>query len=194
MALIPMVIEESPRGERSFDIYSRLLRDRIIMLQGEINEPMANTIIAQMLFLESENPNADISLYIQSPGGSVYAGLSILDTMRYIKPNVATIGMGMVASMASILLAAGAKGKRSVLPNTRVMIHQPHGGAQGQVTDIQIVAQQYQELKELGVRLLSEFTGQPEKKLAADMERDNYMKAEDAKKYGLVDNVLLRNK
>ncbi|MDE5615586.1 MAG: ATP-dependent Clp protease proteolytic subunit [Alphaproteobacteria bacterium] len=192
MALIPMVIEESPRGERSFDIYSRLLRDRIIMLQGEINEPMANTIIAQMLFLESENPNADISLYIQSPGGSVYAGLSILDTMRYIKPNVATIGMGMVASMASILLAAGEKGKRSVLLNTRVMIHQPHGGAQGQVTDIQIVAQQYQELKELGVKLLSEFTGQPEKKLAADMERDNYMKAEDAKKYGLVDNVLIR--
>ncbi len=192
MALIPMVIEESPRGERSFDIYSRLLRDRIIMLQGEINEPMANTIIAQMLFLESENPNADISLYIQSPGGSVYAGLSILDTMRYIKPNVATIGMGMVASMASILLAAGEKGKRSVLTNTRVMIHQPHGGAQGQVTDIQIVAKQYQELKELGVKLLSEFTGQPEKKLAADMERDNYMRADEAQKYGLVDNVLVR--
>lgn len=192
MALIPMVIEESPRGERSFDIYSRLLRDRIIMLQGEINEAMANTIIAQMLFLESENPNADISLYIQSPGGSVYAGLSILDTMRYIKPKVATIGMGMVASMASILLAAGEKGKRSVLPNARVMIHQPHGGAQGQVTDIQIVAKEYQELKELGVKLLSEFTGQSEKTLAADMERDNYMKAAEAKKYGLVDNVLER--
>jgi len=194
MALIPMVIEESPRGERSFDIYSRLLRDRIIMLQGEINEAMANTIIAQMLFLESENPNADISLYIQSPGGSVYAGLSILDTMRYIKPNVATIGMGMVASMASILLAAGEKGKRSVLPNARVMIHQPHGGAQGQVTDIQIVAKEYQELKELGTKLLAEFTGQSESKLAADMERDNYMKADEAKKYGLVDNVLERNK
>ncbi|MBD5400916.1 ATP-dependent Clp protease proteolytic subunit [bacterium] len=192
MALIPMVIEESPRGERSFDIYSRLLRDRIIMLQGEINEAMANTIIAQMLFLESENPNADISLYIQSPGGSVYAGLSILDTMRYIKPNVATIGMGMVASMASILLAAGEKGKRSVLPNARVMIHQPHGGAQGQVTDIQIVAKEYQELKELGTKLLAEFSGQPVEKLAADMERDNYMKAEEAKEYGLVDNVLVR--
>lgn len=192
MALIPMVIEESPRGERSFDIYSRLLRDRIIMLQGEINEAMANTIIAQMLFLESENPNADISLYIQSPGGSVYAGLSILDTMRYIKPNVATIGMGMVASMASILLAAGEKGKRSVLPNARVMIHQPHGGAQGQVTDIQIVAKEYQELKELGTKLLAEFSGQPVEKLAADMERDNYMKAEEAKAYGLVDNVLVR--
>ena len=192
MALIPMVIEESPRVERSFDIYSRLLRDRIIMLQGEINEAMANTIIAQMLFLESENPNADISLYIQSPGGSVYAGLSILDTMRYIKPSVATIGMGMVASMASILLAAGEKGKRSVLPNARVMIHQPHGGAQGQVTDIQIVAKEYQELKELGTKLLAEFSGQPVEKLAADMERDNYMKAEEACKYGLVDNVLVR--
>lgn len=187
-----MVIEESPRGERSFDIYSRLLRDRIIMLQGEINESMANTIIAQMLFLESENPNADISLYIQSPGGSVYAGLAILDTMRYIKPNVATIGMGMVASMASILLAAGEKGKRSGLPNTKVMIHQPHGGTQGQVTDIQIVAREYQELKELSIKLLSEFSGQTEKKLAADMERDNYMGAMDAKKYGLVDNVLTR--
>ncbi len=192
MALIPMVIEESPRGERSFDIYSRLLRDRIIMLQGEINENMANTIIAQMLFLESENPNADISLYIQSPGGSVYAGLAILDTMRYIKPHVATIGMGMVASMASILLAAGEKGKRSVLPNARVMIHQPHGGAQGQVTDIQIVAKEYQELKELGTQLLADFTGQKPEKLAADMERDNYMKADEAKKYGLVDNVLIR--
>lgn len=192
MSLIPMVIEESPRGERSFDIYSRLLRDRIIMLQGEINEPMANTIIAQMLFLESENPNADISLYIQSPGGSVYAGLAILDTMRYIKPNVATIGMGMVASMASILLAAGEKGKRSVLPHTKVMIHQPHGGAQGQVTDIQIVAKEYQELKELGAKLLSEFSGQPVDKLVADMERDNYMCAADAKAYGLVDNILER--
>lgn len=192
MSLIPMVIEESPRGERSFDIYSRLLRDRIIMLQGEINEPMANTIIAQMLFLESENPNADISLYIQSPGGSVYAGLAILDTMRYIKPNVATIGMGMVASMASILLAAGEKGKRSVLPHTKVMIHQPHGGAQGQVTDIQIVAKEYQELKELGAKLLSEFSGQPVEKLVADMERDNYLCATAAKDYGLVDNVLVR--
>lgn len=192
MALIPMVIEESPRGERSFDIYSRLLRDRIIMLQGEINETMANTIIAQMLFLESENPNADISLYIQSPGGSVYAGLAILDTMRYIKPNVATIGMGMVASMASILLAAGEKGKRSLLPNTRVMIHQPLGGAQGQVTDIEIVTKQLLELKGLSIKLLSEFSGQTEKKLAADMERDNYMKAEEAKAYGLVDNVLVR--
>lgn len=192
MALIPMVIEESPRGERSFDIYSRLLRDRIVMLQGEINETMANTIIAQLLFLESENPNADISLYIQSPGGSVYAGLAILDTMRYIKPNVATIGMGMVASMASILLAAGAKGKRSVLPNTRVMIHQPLGGAQGQATDVEIMTKQLLEIKGLSIKLLAEFTGQTEKKLAVDMERDNYMKADEAKKYGLVDNILVR--
>ncbi len=192
MSLIPMVIEESPRGERSFDIYSRLLRDRIIMLQGEINETMANTIIAQMLFLESENPNADISLYIQSPGGGVYAGLAILDTMQYIKPNVATIGMGMVASMASILLAAGEKGKRSVLPNTRVMIHQPHGGAQGQVTDIEIIAREYQELKQRGAKLLADFSGQPVEKLIIDMERDNYMTAPQAKEYGLVDNILQR--
>ncbi len=192
MSLIPMVIEESPRGERSFDIYSRLLRDRIIMLQGEINETMANTIIAQMLFLESENPNADISLYIQSPGGVVYAGLAILDTMRYIKPNVATIGMGMVASMASILLAGGEKGKRSVLPNTRVMIHQPHGGAQGQVTDIEIITREYLDLKRLSAEMLAEFSGNSVEKLAADMERDNYMTASQAKEYGLVDNVLVR--
>lgn len=192
MSLIPMVIEESPRGERSFDIYSRLLRDRIIMLQGEVNQPMANTIIAQMLFLESENPNADISLYIQSPGGEVYAGLAILDTMKYIKPNVATIGMGMVASMASILLAAGEKGKRSVLPNTRVMIHQPLGGAQGQVTDIEIVTKQLLDLKKQSAQMLAEFSGQPVEKLLADMERDNYMTAQQAKDYGLVDNVLVR--
>ena len=192
MSLIQMVIEESPRGERSFDIYSRLLRDRIIMLQGEINQPMANTIIAQMLFLESENPNADISLYIQSPGGEVYAGLSILDTMQYIKPNVATIGMGMVASMASILLAAGEKGKRSVLPNTRVMIHQPLGGAQGQVTDIEIVTKQLLELKKQSAQMLAEFSGQPVEKLLADMERDNYMTAAQAQEYGLVDNILVR--
>ena len=190
MSLIPMVIEESPRGERSFDIYSRLLRDRIIMLQGEINATMANTIIAQMLFLESENPNADISLYIQSPGGEVYAGLAILDTMRYIKPNVATIGMGMVASMASILLAGGEKGKRSVLPNTRVMIHQPHGGAQGQVTDIEIVTREYLDLKRKSAEMLAEFSGNPVEKLVADMERDNYMTATQAREYGLVDNVL----
>ncbi|MCL2748782.1 MAG: ATP-dependent Clp protease proteolytic subunit [Alphaproteobacteria bacterium] len=190
--MIPMVIEESPRGERSFDIYSRLLRDRIIMLRGEIDSQMADTIIAQMLFLESENPNADISLYIQSPGGDVYAGLAILDTMQYIKSNVATIGMGIVASMASILLAGGEKGKRLVLPNTRIMIHQPMAGTKGQVTDMEIQVKEFSKTKETLIKMLSGFTGQKEKVLFDAMERDNYMTADEAKKFGLIDDVMIK--
>ena len=192
MALIPMVIEESPRGERSFDIYSRLLRDRIIMLQGEVNAQMANSIIAQMLFLESENPNADISLYIQSPGGDVYAGLAILDTMQHIKSKVSTIGMGQVASMASTLLAGGEKGRRLALPNARIMIHQPLAGTQGQVTDMEIHVREYSKTKEKLIKMLSEFTGQKEKTLFDAMERDNYMSAEEAKKFGLIDEVMAK--
>lgn len=192
MSLIPMVIEESPKGERSFDIYSRLLRDRIIMLQGEIEERMANVIIAQMLFLESENPNADISLYIQSPGGLVSAGLAILDTMQHIRPKVATIGMGQVASMASVLLAGGEKGKRVALPNARIMIHQPLAGTQGQVTDMEIHVREYSKTKERLIQLMSEFTGQPEKTLFDAMERDNFMNAREAMNFGLIDEILTK--
>lgn len=192
MSLIPMVIESTPKGERSFDIYSRLLRDRIVMLSGPIDSNLANTVIAQLLFLESENPNADISLYIQSPGGEVYAGLAILDAMNSIKPNVSTIGIGLVASMASILLAAGAKGKRFALPHSKIMIHQPHGGASGQVTDIQIVAKEYQTLKEEGAKILADASGQPLKKMIDAMERDNYMSAAEAKDFGLIDEILIR--
>ncbi len=192
MALIPMVIEESPRGERSFDIYSRLLRDRIIMLQGEVNSQMANTIIAQLLFLESENPNADISLYIQSPGGEVDAGRAILDTMQYIKAPVSTIGMGMVASMGSILLAAGQKGKRFALPHSRIMIHQPHGGTQGQVTDMEIQMAEFTKMKKESAKMMAEWTGKTEKELTTAMERDNYMSADEAKTFGLIDEVLVR--
>lgn len=192
MSLIPMVIEESGRGERSFDIYSRLLRDRIIMLQGEINEPVANIIIAQLLFLESENPNADISLYIQSPGGSVDAGRAILDTMRYIKSNVSTIGIGLVASMGSVLLAAGEKGKRQALPHSRIMIHQPHGGTQGQVTDMEIQLSEFSRMKKESARLMAEFTGKSEKVMFDAMERDNYMSAAEAKEFGLIDEVLTK--
>ncbi|MDR0803611.1 MAG: ATP-dependent Clp protease proteolytic subunit [Rickettsiales bacterium] len=188
--LIPHVVEETPRGERGFDIFSRLLRDRIIMLQGDIESEMANVIIAQMLLLESENPNKPISLYIQSPGGSIDAGMAILDTMNYIKSPVSTIGIGMVASMASVLLAAGERGQRFALPNTRVMIHQPHGGAQGQTTDILIQAAEIQKAKELLQKLLADYTGKPAKTLAEDMERDNYMSAPSAVKYGLIDAVL----
>jgi ATP-dependent Clp protease, protease subunit len=192
MSLIPMVIEETPKGERSFDIYSRLLRDRIIMLQGEIESDMANTIIAQLLLLESENPNADIMMYIQSPGGVVDAGFAILDTMRYIKAPVSTIGIGMVASMASILLAGGDKGKRFALPNTRIMIHQPHGGARGQITDMEIQVAEGKIAKEKSIKTLSEFTGKPEKELHDAMERDNFMSANDAKSFGLIDSILVR--
>ncbi len=192
MALIPMVIEESPRGERSFDIYSRLLRDRIIMVTGEIETNMANVIVAQLLLLESENPNADVSMYINSPGGDVSAGEAILDTMRYIKAPVSTIGMGLVASMASVLLAGGEKGKRFVLPNTSIMIHQPMAGTQGQVTDMEIQISKFKQTKELLIKQMSEFTGRKEKELFTAMERDNWMTASDAKDFGLIDGILVR--
>ena len=192
MSLVPIVIEESPKGERSFDIYSRLLRDRIVMVSGPIETNMANTIIAQLLFLESENPNADISMYINSPGGEVYAGLAIMNTMQYIKPNVTTIGMGVVASMASVLLAAGEKGKRFLLPDATVMIHQPSAGTQGMITDMEISVREGQRLKKLITQKMSEFTGRKEKELFDAMERDNWMDAEAAKKFGLVDGILTR--
>jgi len=192
MALIPMVIEETPKGERSFDIYSRLLRDRIVMLSGEIEPGMANTIIAQLLLLESENPNADIMMYVQSPGGVVDAGLAILDTMRYIKAPVSTIAMGSVASMGAVLLAAGAKGKRFALPHSRIMIHQPHGGARGQITDMEIQVAEGKKAKENLIKLLSEFTGKDGKVLFDAMERDNFMSAPEAKEFGLIDEVLER--
>ncbi|MBO4672671.1 MAG: ATP-dependent Clp protease proteolytic subunit [Alphaproteobacteria bacterium] len=192
MSLIPMVIEESPRGERSFDIYSRLLRDRIVMVSGPIETAMANTVVAQLLFLESENPNADISLYINSPGGDVTAGWAIMDTMQYIKSPVTTIGMGLVASMGSVLLAAGQKGKRFVLPNTEIMIHQPSSGTQGKVTDMEIYMQEMQRVKKLFVKQMAEFTGRKEKEVFDAMERDNWMDAEAAKKFGLIDGILVR--
>ena len=192
MALIPMVIEESPRGERSFDIYSRLLRDRIVMVGGEIEPNMANSIVAQLLFLESENPNADISMYINSPGGDVSAGWAIMDTMQYIKSPISTIGMGLVASMGSVLLAAGEKGKRFVLPNTQVMIHQPMAGAQGQITDMEIQLNQFQKNKKSLVKQMAEFTGRKEKEVFDAMERDNWMNPAEAKEFGLIDNILVR--
>ncbi len=192
MSLVPIVIEESPKGERSFDIYSRLLRDRIVMISGPIEPAMANTVVAQLLFLESENPNADISLYINTPGGDVTAGWAIMDTMKYIKPDVSTIGMGLVASMGSVLLAAGAKGKRFVLPNTEIMIHQPSSGTQGQVTDMEISLRETQRVKQVIIKQMSEFTGRKEKEVFDAMERDNWMDAEAAKKFGLIDEILIR--
>ena len=192
MSLIPMVIEESPRGERSFDIYSRLLRDRIVMVGGEIEPNMANSIVAQLLFLESENPNADISMYINSPGGDVSAGWAIMDTMQYIKSPVSTIGMGLVASMASVLLAAGEKGKRFALPNTQVMIHQPMAGAQGQITDMEIQLKKSVLVKKTMIKQMAEFTGRKEKELFDAMERDNWMTPEKAKDFGLIDGILTR--
>ncbi len=192
MSLVPIVIEESPKGERSFDIYSRLLRDRIVMVTGPIETAMANTIVAQLLFLESENPNADISLYINSPGGDVSAGWAIMDTMQYIKPNVSTIGMGLVASMASVLLAAGEKGKRFVLPNTQIMIHQPSSGTEGKVTDMEIYLKEVQYTKKAMIKQMMEFTGRKEKEVFDAMERDNWMQADDAKKFGIIDGVLTR--
>ena len=192
MSLVPIVIEESPKGERSFDIYSRLLRDRIVMVSGPIDTAMANTVVAQLLFLESENPNADISLYLNTPGGEVNAGWAIMDTMQYIKPNVSTIGMGMVASMGSVLLAAGAKGKRFVLPNTQVMIHQPMAGARGQITDMEIQLNQFQKNKKALVKQMAGFTGRKEKEVFDAMERDNWMTPTEAKDFGLIDGILVR--
>ncbi len=188
--LIPTVIEKSQFGERAYDIYSRLLKDRIIFLGGPIDDNVANTIVAQLLFLESEDPKKDISLYINSPGGYVHSGLALYDTIKHIKPDVSTICVGVAASMASILLAAGKKGKRYILPNAEVMIHQPLGGAQGQATDIEISAKHIVKQRELLNQILSETTGRPINQIQKDVDRDYYMTAEDAKKYGIIDKIL----
>lgn len=188
-ALIPMVIEQSGRGERAFDIYSRLLRDRVVFLVGPVTDQSANLVVAQLLFLESENPDKDISLYIDSPGGSVYAGLSIYDTMQFIKPDVSTICLGMAASMGAFLLAAGAKGKRFALPNSRIMIHQPSGGTNGTAADIEIQAKEILELRSRLNTILSEHTGQSIEKIAVDTERDNFMSSVQAVEYGIIDGV-----
>ncbi len=190
MNLVPMVIEQTNRGERSYDIYSRLLKDRIIFLGGEVDDDTANLVVAQMLFLESDDPDKDIFLYINSPGGSVSAGMAIYDTMQYIKCDVSTICIGLAASMGAFLLAAGAKGKRKALPNAEIMIHQPSGGAKGQATDIHIQAEQILKLKRRLNEILSARTGQPLERIAADTERDNYMEAEAAKAYGIIDEVI----
>jgi len=190
LGMVPMVIEQSGRGERAYDIYSRLLKERVVFLVGPVNDQSANLVVAQLLFLESENPDKDISLYINSPGGSVSAGMSIFDTMNFIKPDVSTLCMGMAASMGAFLLAAGAKGKRFTLPNSRVMIHQPLGGAQGQATDIEIHAREILRLRADLNRVLSERTGQPLEKIERDTERDYFMSAAEAAEYGLVDKVI----
>ncbi len=187
---IPYVIEQTPRGERSYDIYSRLLNDRIVFLGEPVTRASANLVIAQILHLESQDPDNDISLYIDSPGGDVYAGLGILDTMNFIKPDVSTICVGMAASMGAVLLAAGAKGKRLALPNSMVMIHQPSSGVQGQQTDIQIVADETKWIRQRINELLSDYTGQPIEKVNVDTERDNYLRAQEACDYGLVDRVI----
>jgi ATP-dependent Clp protease protease subunit len=190
LGMVPMVIEQSGRGERAYDIYSRLLRERIVFLVGPVNDQTASIVVAQLLFLESENPDKDIHFYINSPGGSVTAGMSIFDTMEFIKPDVSTMCVGMAASMGSFLLMAGAKGKRFALPNARVMIHQPSGGAQGQATDIEIHAREILKTREQLNRIYAERTGQPIEKIRADMERDFFMDPEEAKNYGLIDQVL----
>ena len=192
LGMVPIVIEQSGRGERAYDIYSRLLRERIVFLVGPVNDQSANLVCAQMLFLESENPDKDIFLYINSPGGSVSAGLSVFDTMNFIKPDVSTLCMGMAASMGSFLLMAGAKGKRLALPNSKIMIHQPSGGAQGQATDIEIQAREIIKTREQLNRLYAERTGQSVEKIAADMERDFFMSPGEAKDYGLIDQVIER--
>ncbi len=190
LGLIPMVIEQSGRGERAYDIYSRLLKERVIFLVGPINDQMANVIVAQLLFLESENPDKDINLYINSPGGSVSAGLAIYDTMQFIKPDVSTLCTGLAASMGAFLLAAGAKGKRFVLPNSRVMIHQPSGGFSGQASDIEIHAKEVLYLKRRLNEMMAQHTGQTIEVIDRDTDRDNFMSAEEAVKYGLIDKVL----
>ncbi len=190
---IPYVIERTGRGERSYDIYSRLLKDRIIMLSGEINDAVASSIVAQLLFLEAEDPDKDIYLYINSPGGVITSGMSIYDTMNYIKPDVATICIGQAASMGAFLLSSGAKGKRYALPHARLMIHQPLGGAQGQATDIEIQAKEILRLKKILNEILAQNTGQSVKKIAKDTERDFFMSAEEAKEYGLIDQVLQKS-
>ena len=192
MSLVPYVIEQTSRGERSYDIYSRLLKDRIIFLGEEVTDVSASLVVSQLLFLESEDPNKDISLYINSPGGSVTAGMAIYDTMQYIKCDVSTICMGMAASMGAFLLAGGAKGKRMALPNAEIMIHQPSGGAQGQATDIKIVADHILKTKKKLNEILAANTGQPLEVIAADTERDNYMSAEEAVAYGLIDSIVTK--
>lgn len=192
LGLIPMVIEQSGRGERSYDIYSRLLRERVVFLVGPVNDQTANLVVAQLLFLESENPDKDISLYINSPGGSVSAGMAIYDTMNFIKPQVSTLCTGMAASMGAFLLAAGEKGKRFALPNSKIMIHQPLGGMQGQATDIEIHARDILKTKGVLNRILAERTGQPLEKIERDTDRDYFLEAEEAKAYGLVDQVIAK--
>ncbi len=190
MALVPVVVEQTGRGERSYDIYSKLLKDRIIFLGDEVNDATAGLIVAQLLFLESEDPDKDIHLYINSPGVSITAGMAIYDTMQYIKPDVSTICIGMAASMGAFLLAAGAKGKRLALPNSEIMIHQPLGGTRGQATDIEIHAKRILKMKDTLNQILSERTGQPLEKIQMDTERDNFMSSTEAKEYGLIDEVI----
>ncbi len=190
LGMVPMVIEQSGRGERSYDIYSRLLKERVIFLVGPVNDQTANLVVAQLLFLESENPDKDISFYINSPGGSVSAGLAIYDTMQFIKPDISTLCTGMAASMGAFLLAAGAKGKRFSLPNSRIMIHQPSGGAQGQASDIDIQAREILYLRERLNGIMAEHTGKTIEQIAKDTERDNFMSAQDAVEYGLIDKVM----
>ncbi|NBO41022.1 MAG: ATP-dependent Clp endopeptidase proteolytic subunit ClpP [Betaproteobacteria bacterium] len=192
LGMVPVVIEQSGRGERAYDIYSRLLRERVIFLVGPVNDHTANLVVAQLLFLESENPDKDISLYINSPGGSVSAGMAIFDTMNFIKPEVSTLCTGMAASMGAFLLAAGAKGKRFSLPNSKVMIHQPLGGTQGQATEIEIAAREILKTRERLNQMLAEATGQPLSRIEQDTERDYYLTAEEAKAYGLVDDVIAK--
>lgn len=189
--LVPMVVEQSSRGERAYDIYSRLLKDRIIFVGSAIDDHVANLVVAQMLFLESEDPEKDINLYINSPGGSVYAGMAIYDTMQYIKPPVSTICVGLAASFGAVLLAAGTKGKRFTLPHSRIMLHQPAGGAQGQAVDIEIHAKEILKVREALNEILSKHTGQPVERIARDTDRDFFISAEEAKDYGLVDEILV---
>ena len=192
MSLVPIVIEQTNRGERSFDIFSRLLKDRIIVLSDEINDVTASLIVSQLLFLEQDDPDKDIQLYINSPGGVVHAGMAVYDTMRYVKPDVQTICVGLAASMGALLLSAGAKGKRYALPNSEIMIHQPSGGARGQASDIRIQAEQMLKTKEKLNRILCEMTGQPLDRIEKDVDRDYYMSPEEAKEYGLIDAIMTR--
>ena len=193
MSYIPYVVEQTGRGERSYDIYSRLLKDRIIMLSGEVNDQVSSSIVAQLLFLEAQDPDKDIYFYINSPGGVITSGLSMFDTMNYIKPDIVTICIGQAASMGAFLLASGTKGKRYALPHARIMIHQPSGGAQGQSTDIQIQAQEIQRLKDALNEILAEKTGKTAKKIEKDTERDNFMSSQEAMEYGLIDKVLTKS-
>jgi ATP-dependent Clp protease, protease subunit len=190
MNLVPMVVEQSNRGERAYDIYSRLLKDRIVFIGTPIDDMVANLVVAQLLFLESEDPEKDINLYVNSPGGSVYAGLAIYDTMQYIKSPVSTICVGLAASMGAVLLAAGAKGKRFALPNSRIMVHQPHGGAQGQAVEIEIQAREILRIRENINKILSNHTGQPMERITRDTDRDFFMSGEEARDYGIIDQIL----